>query len=448
MSSKKVFIGWSDENKLLADMIAVQLRQAGFMPIVGGGKDTTFMVSEQILEQMNESEMAILLFEKQPESKGNGVSTNIMFEWGYLLHHLPDPTNIRVFLLNMYNNELPSDVVGCWSQRIEKRPYTSETEKAQIFDEVAKAIFDSFFEYAQTAPGVSDKLGFFDDWEENKQYIFHYDGVTRITDKLLYGMQAAIYSDTYERLYETLGDILKKKEDLNEEVSRLVQCVKALLEVFVKTKRLTCPLEENDYDNIMDALEFPYEAKIRDSDLAAWCKIHRIDKQELATEFFAEGLTGEAKREYLEAALEKSYECIDLIDAQVEAHPGDSQFALLYYAFIYRNLFQIHKKLYALDPKDEYIEKQKEYCAVTLEKRGKLYEHYLHDRNTNSIAIDYITQEYILALAEQLEFEESSVKIRKYKNKIQGVYRKWKERNQIRNMIFDKITKQAADFLQ
>lgn len=94
------------------------------------------------------------------------------------------------------------------------------------------------------------------------------------------------------------------------------------------------------------------------------------------------------------------------------------------------------------------MEKQKEYCTITLKNREELYNLYRMERNKTNVATDYVTQEYILALTEQYPFETNPAVLKKIEKKVSNVYRQWKETNNIRNMIFDQITKEAAKFLK
>ncbi len=448
MISKNVFIGWSGENKEIAIRIGNLLEQIGFAPIVGGGKDTTLFVGNQIIEQMNKSDFAVLLLEKTSKSENATVSANVMFEWGYLLNKFPESNRIRTFVINMNGSELPSDIAGCWSQRVEKPEWKTEEEKEQIFDSIAAEIFNSFVSYFKSANIHTNKLDFLDDWDENKSNIFNYDGVSYIADKLLYGMQASIYTGTMEQLYQALIRILNSNACHGRDLEYVIKCALAIINVFITTKRLTCPLTEEKYISVTDELDISYELKIQDPDLAAWCKIFRIDKQELALEMYAESLTGDEKAAVLFDAIDKALECIELIDAQVLRNPSDSQYALAYYAFANRNIFQIYKKLYEIEPKEEYLEKQKEYCTITLKNREELYNLYRMERNKTNVATDYVTQEYILALTEQYPFETNPAVLKKIEKKVSNVYRQWKETNNIRNMIFDQITKEAAKFLK
>ena len=94
----------------------------------------------------------------------------------------------------------------------------------------------------------------------------------------------------------------------------------------------------------------------------------------------------------------------------------------------------------------EHLEKQKEYCALTLADREALYNHYQGSSRENTLMMDYITQEYVLSLAEQYHFADEDEQER-IARRVKRIHKKLKNQNDNRNMILLKVEKEAADFL-
>ncbi len=433
---KKVFLAWSSENKYLAEKVGGFLLEYGFSAIVGGQNAKTMMVNNQIIEHMDDCEFAILIIEKKPDGT---VSGNIMFEWGYLLHKLVEPNRIQAFLINMKSGELPTDVAGCWAAEKTKKITENQQEKELEFERLAKEICVDFIEHYNNFDDTTDKLSYIDNWESNKYHILNFNN-ERISEILLYGMQATIYSGQYENLLKKLHNILNTTPNLSQNLMYVIKCSCAVLDVFSSTKRLTKMLDDENYDRLVDNLEIPYENSISDEGLAEWCKIFRIDKLELCAEFYGSAQQNpQIKKAYLLKAVEYCHQVIALLDERVIKCPIDKNYATLYRAFANRNLSQIYKQLNELEPCEDYSAKIKQYCFETYQDRKSLYDHYLAERDRNCIAMDYITQEYILALTEQYRFETDVFKMMDIRRKIKKVYEKWSEENQVRNMIFDKI---------
>ncbi len=459
MKNKRIFIGWNGEdNREIARKVSNLLSSQNYSPIVGGEKKEYYTVNEEITQQMNSCDYAIFLIEKETKKDKNGtlismgLNPNVMMELGYMLHKVSEHNRIRRILINMQPGELPSDLQGTWSKTVEKDSFDAENpeEKDRAFSNLAQEVVDDFFEYVQKAQHYTNKLDYFDNWEENVREIYKFTGNERIADKLIFGMQSAIYSGEFDRLYKKLIDIknLLSQKDQFDEYS-IVKCAMAILNVFVVTRRLTHTPDEEQFSSLCEDLDFEYEKDIKDPDLRAWCEIFRYDKLELCYEMYADGQSGTERIDSLKYALELCHAISSKIATQVSAKKEDEGYALIYRAFINRNISQIHKKLAEMEPSNaqEHLELQKEYCAKTLENRSQLYEYYKGSSRENSLAMDYISQEYLLALAEQSKFEESEVKKAKIARTVKTIYKQWKDRNEIRNMIFSKVTEEASQIL-
>ena len=63
-------------------------------------------------------------------------------------------------------------------------------------------------------------------------------------------------------------------------------------------------------------------------------------------------------------------------------------------------------------------------------------------RKTKTIASDYVTQEYTLALAEQYQFVDSESERNRIAAEVKDKFEQWQKRSNARTMIFNK-TKEA-----
>ena len=462
--SHRVFIGWSgEENQRLAVMLSQRLKKKNYSPVVGGEWRQSFTISTDIIAQMKGCDFGIFLIEKEVRQKNDqvvsvGFNPNVMMELGYMLSKLKDHNRVCRVLLNIDSGELPSDLLGMWSFMVDKKTSKEKTpeENQQILVTAADKVAEDFLAYMENYRNTN-KLDYFDNWEENSRFILDYTGEVRISEKLIYGMQAAIYQDGYEELLEALNGIRRKiaGKDYFGDLSA-VRCAIALLNVFVVSKRLTASIDQEVFDECCEALEEAYEDNIVDPSLKAWCKIFRIDKLELCYELYAAGLESQAQKlKYLTRARKLCDDILALIrehtDAVIDPQNGidmyekkDEMYALLYTAFANRNISQIHKQLATLDPENETIHKaaEKEFCAKTLKNRIALYKYYKENARDNTLAFEYITQEYLLALSEQCKFDEDEdIKERNIRT-VRRIYNEWKKHNGIRNMIFDKVTEE------
>ncbi len=462
MRNKRVFIGWNgEENKKIAQRISNLLSEENYSPIVGGEWRSSFTVNEEIIHQMNGCELAIILIEKEIR-KGKdgqilsmGLNPNVMMELGYLLHKISDPERVRRVLIDMDPSELPSDLQGTWTLMVEKGEYTTEDEHEEVINKVSKRIVKDFLDYMEIAQSSTDKLDYFDNWEENSQEIYQYTGDVRIADKLIYGMQAAMYSGDFDRLHKCLINIkskLAKTDRFNDYPA--VACALALLNVFVVSRRLTQTLNDAQFFELCSDLKCEYEEDIKDPELKAWCEIFRMDKLELCYELYACGLNDPVKKKscFLKA-LSFCDKVKGLIEEQLSKQNGaksDMNYSLIYQAFTNRNISQLHKQLRELEPEksEEHFELQKEYCKKTLDNRYKLYQYYKRSSRENFLTMDFVSQEYLLALSEQYVFEEDFIEKEEIANTAQAIFNQWKDRNEVRNAIFNKVKQESGDFLQ
>ena len=459
--ARRVFIGWSGEdNQEIAKKIRESLAERNYTAIVGGQWQRAFTVSEEILRQMNGCDFGIMLISKeirygkdqQPVSMG--MNPNVMMELGYMLHKVGDPNRIRRVLVDMESSELPSDLQGVWTFSVKIDAYDKEDALARdaALQKVADAVVSDFADYMEHTFGDVDKLDYFDNWEEHVQEIYHYTGDVRIADKLIYGMEAVSCSGDYERLCRKLSTIKNRlqEQDRFGDYS-MVSCAIAMLNVFVVTERLRLFLSDEQFEDLCEKLEVPYEDRVTDRDLKAWVRILRLDKLELCYEWYGYGkpVGSKSRIRYLYKALKMCHDLVQMIHEQVECKPKDAHYSLLYLSFAKRNISQIHKSLATDEPEkaQEHLQEQERYCAETLADREALYNYYRGSSRENTLMMDYITQEYVRSLAEQHCFADEDEQER-IARKVRQIHKKLKNQNDNRNMILQKVEKEAVTFLK
>lgn len=459
MKNRRVFIGWSGEdNRDIAEMISNYLREENYFPIIGGEWKTSFSVSEEIMHQMNGCDFGLFLIEKEIRKNDDkiisiGFNPNVMMELGYMLRKVSDYNCVRRVLINVSPNELPSDLQGTWTDEIKKFSYPSGDAETRnkVLSDAAEEIATKFFEYMKNFKST-DKLDYFDSWEENKFDIYNFTGDVRIGEKLIYGMQAAIYSGEFDKLYENLTKIKEQllRRDRFKDYGAVV-CAMAVLNVFVVTRRLTAGLNDTQFGQLYEMLEIEYEKDIEDNDLKTWCKIFRKDKLELCFELYARELQNpKEKIEYYYEALRLCHEILDMIDRHITKTDGaDANYALIYQAFANRNISQIHKFLIDLEPEkaSEHLASQKDYCFKTYSNRKELYTLYKSGIRENSLAMDFVSQEYYLSLVEQYQFEENIIEKKRIKVIAKTIHDKLEDHARVQNMILQSVKNQNADFL-
>lgn len=437
---KKVFIAWNGDNLQIAKKVGEKIQENDFTAIIGGGSSSNRFVGDTVINQMNQAEMAIIIIEKVTITKKSfKLSENVMYEWGYLNAKINNPEKIRVFLINTSTNDLPSDVKGFWVSKIQKPELknSNEAEKEKIYNETAENISNTFLKDTNKIKQTNkDKLQYLVHWNENKHEIYNYNGYSQISEKLLYGMQVAIYSNEIEQLINALETL----EAPSTELRAIINCAKAMLTLFHVTNKLTRKLSLNDYTEIKDSLNINYEDNIADADLKSWCRILRKDKLQLCHQYTADNSPN--PKRYLEKSLSQAKEVINLIKIQCAEKPSDKYFALLFLSFQYRNMAEIHHKLHLISPNEYSIEAEKDYRELSYKTRDELRKYYRQTYSDDMI-FDNLLQEYILSLIEYYPFVNDTYLKEDITNFVKSSIKKWNLQIDRKNFVLNEINKKA-----
>ncbi len=336
---------------------------------------------------------------------------------------------------------MPSDVKGFWVSKVTKNKYQNKREKEKSFDDVANEISDIFIkDINKTKQPNKDKLQYLVHWDEYKHEIYNYNGYSQISEKLLYGMQSAIYLNETDQLISHLNQIKSN----SSQVRKIINCVCSMLSVFIKTNRLTRNLSKRDYNELIDSLNYEYELSIDDNELKSWCTILRKDKLQLCYELGAESFDNSKK--YFEKSLNQGLEVIDLIKQQVDQKPADEYYALLYLAFQYRNLAELYHRLHDISPNEYSLDSEIKYRELSYNTRNKLRQYYKQTYGED-ILFDNFLQEYILSLIEFYPFVSDDDLRENIVNSVQSLVEKWKEQIERKNFIFNEINDKATSFM-
>lgn len=286
-----------------------------------------------------------------------------------------------------------------------------------------------------------DKLDYIDFWDDYKEDIYG-DDIASFLKPLVYGLQAATYSgEETQRLYSYIEGILESKKRLSTSTRGVLNMVRAILLLFIKTQRLNEALtDEEAFGTITGVLSYPCETDIDDPELAAWCRIFRNDKLELTYECYAAGLPKEQKKIYLNNAFNLiDKECLPLIEQQIKKNPDDENYARLYISYLYRNIAQIKNELYKINGDEKDKATADEYILKTFELREQLYNYFKNERKSKTLTADYITQEYVLSLGEKHDLETDLTEKEKIEKEIHNHYDNWKLQSETRDMLLKRI---------
>lgn len=308
------------------------------------------------------------------------------------------------------------------------------------------AFFIALSQFKNSLVPKKQKLDYIDFWDERKEEIYNCDDISMHETTLVYGLQSALCSlNETQCLHDRLDALLKNKDNLSVSTRNLLECINAILSVFIKTERLTKDLSDTDFKFLKFKLSEEYERQIEDEDLKEWCEIIRKDKLELVYEFRARIASDNVKKELYTEALKLCHDIIYLLNAWEKERPDDEYFVLLYRCYITRNISVVSHELSRLSDskaeKEKYLKSYIDYANETLKKRERLLEHYTTERKTRPLVFDYINQEYILALAEKNELEPNP----DIEERIIREYKLWNEQKKARDMLFEKIRDKVND---
>ena len=215
-----VFIVWGG-NRSLANKVSEKIQERNeFNVIVGGDNPNDIFIGEVVLRQIKMSSVAIILAQNSDKS-GNDVllRPNLMFEWGYISADFK-AKNVHVFLMDMEERDLPSDLRGSWAKSI--------VTKGKSEDDVAKEIADIFDHdyHEQHIPAIET----FENWNNIKNDIRNHPVNPLYTDReiaaiILYSFQASFYYHDIKELREWILKIKSNDSIVEKTISVVISAL-------------------------------------------------------------------------------------------------------------------------------------------------------------------------------------------------------------------------------
>lgn len=432
----KVFIAWSGTTniaKLLKDKIE---STQGYHCLVGGNLHETnsIFVGGTIIEQMKKCDQAILLIQKKDSGR---LSSNLMFEWGFLLAKLNANKIHNYFIdLSLNDDELPSDLHGVWA-------YSLKTEN-KTDDEVAEELAQKFFN-SQRHTLNENKMSLIIERDKTRDKIIkhninpdcsNYEMAQYI---LCYIYCSSIYGETRD---EALADLLPFTYGSNKSESPELNLAISLAKTTINLFKSIRYVSDEQYIDIEKFYEFreAYEEiedqadSLQDSDVKFLIIAYIKDFVSYlylliinCDEIDDSQLPDEKKAEYCHRLYKISEESVEYCNKLESAAPSiNRQLCTLLRGYMYRDMFCALDCLEKLDrsnivksdlPEEERYEKIIYCLTKSLEERKQLYNEY-KDRNVNSAFLNNIEMEYFLGLAEVRRYEKDEEKRKKMKEKL------------------------------
>lgn len=449
----KVFLAWSGTN-VLATQVAVRLRQEGYDAIVGGaGQDQRgnqsgdFFVGATVLGQINQCYQAIFIVQKKSDGF---ISNNLMFELGYALGKI-SPTRIHMFYIDIDKKDpkIPSDLEGCWAEY-----YSSDNEalveiiagkflenQRMIIPENKFMVMDAYFSereklrnYCET-PTCSDY--------ELAQYVLFFSQAAYIFDDLEQG----------EKTLRILGNTLARNA-ICRELSLAIQFGECYLRVFAKWKRTKdlLYLRRRDMDELVDDLNEQVETVSKwknEDDFKNWFMVLLNNTINYAMMLGSNDpdISLDTQLDILRRSEKSARDCLRYCRKLLSLKDDrNAQCVHIYQAYMNRNLATMYQRLHG----------EQKQISQSLNKsfreRVELFD-YCKLGDINTRLREYFETEYILAMAELMDFHRDQLKpekFRAYRRKCRDHVEKIKETNKERAYYASKIMKhlQAVEGIQ
>lgn len=419
----RVFIAWSGNfeiAKLLSKKIAAK---AGYEAIVGGnlhGLDSIY-VGGTIIEQMKKCDQAILLIQKN--SLGT-LSSNLMFEWGYVLAKL-NANKIHNYLINLNANDsaMPSDLHGVWSHSISTDGKSDE--------EVANELSELFFNSQKNSVN-KNKMSIIIDREETRKLIREHNSDPVCSNYemaqyvLCYIYCANIYLDTRDASLTDLQNFLRdlsanaqQSPELGQSLRCAITAIKCMKNIrYYKDEQYM--LTDSFYDLRDDLYDIEMRAKqLAESEVKDWILALVYDFIAYMYLLIINGkeLDPEKRAEYCVRMCDYSRKCAQICDKLIEYTPDNLQFCQLLKSYMFRNDFcglsELEKmeasgEVERSEPTETRTEKIIDCLKKSLKEREALYFTY-KDRAVSPVFMNNIEMEYFLALAEYRMYDTDEI---------------------------------------
>ena len=426
--TENIFIAWSGNKDLADELAKVSEADSRTKTIVGGGLPVDMFVGEQVLEQINRCNLAILLV----EDKNGHISPNLMFEWGYIMAKLTSK-NIHAFLINKGSGELPSDLLGSWASEI-----TFDRDKDNITD-VAQKIYDIFKINTQN----QKKKNYFDlisNWK--KVYVYLTDDKPdtdkEICEYILTGCLSAYYYQDNRALRNLLNRIT-----VSEALNSMVMFAKAYVDVFLNSNNMTKALSQDDFFKGMQIFEMTINRKRNLSEeLDLFLDILCYDVYGLACCLYLRNTDiDEETKDFCAAKAKECFEKdIELIESLQQKSPVNICLVYLLKSYIYNDMCHLYRDAYG--DNQAFLSN----LEISVEQRKNLWQTFVAHYPNNIFLATKLEQEYIIALSEQCAYMEDSLMKTMHKKTIIAKFQEWEKELIYTSSLTDRIKKNIEKF--
>lgn len=381
-----VFIGWSGNRPLAYELAEIINRGGKKRAIVGGGQPMDLYVGAQVMNQICQSDQAILLL----EDKNGSISPNLMLEWGYLLAKMP-ASNICSVLINKRPSELPSDILGSFVEEVQ---YDRTT---QTDSEIAQVIFQ-LFERQLVKDIETDYFSRIADWKRVfvmlKSGQLHSDENIRAT--ILAGVLAAYYYSDNKELRQYLETVNRSAE-----VNSTVYFAKAYIDVFLKSENMRGALSLRDFLPLEGVFKSVLQReKSHLEEIEMLTDILCYDVYGLGCTLFLknEEIAPGTRSRFADKAkecFEKGLSLIDEFGAQTKVN---GCLVMLLKSYLYNDTAHLYRDSFRNDT--EFLR----YLDLSVSERQTLFNTFSANYAANTYLITKLDQEYTVALSEQCNY--------------------------------------------
>lgn len=418
----KIFVGWGG-NKSLAAKVVEEFNKSEFKAILGGGTATDMYVGVQILSQIKQCDKAILLVEDY-----NGqISPNLLFEWGYITA-CSNIDKIHVFLIDISQRDLPSDLLGVWVKEITRGQNNENSDEV-----LAKGIFNELIDDFSSYKSNMNYFDIINEWQFVRQGIaekINSLSSAKAQEYIIFGCLAAYY----------YGDNKFMRKELNQvfgsaELNRTVLFIKHYIDVFLYTGNMMSYLPtkvffecREIFKQIIDELKEPK------NNLEEILLILCYDVYGLACNLYHKNpeLDDSVKEMCESQAFENYDNSLSRLD-ELEGHLEDNIcFFHLLRGYLYNDLAEMYK-----DKEDR--EKFKYYLGKSVKERNALHIEFLAKYPNNQSLADKLQQEYMIALSESCLFIDDPSEKKLTFDSINQQFKAWKAESDCTNSLIKRL---------
>lgn len=415
---ESVFIAWSGNYKYAVE-ISDALAIYGFDSIVGGNvnEDTSsIFVGETIISQMKQCTQAIILLQKK--LKDNTISSNLMFEFGYMLNKL-NFNKIHVFFIDIVENDIkiPSDIRGVWADFLKSD------------DQLVQTIIDKFIK-RQDMIIRDDKLDIILNSYYYKNLIQSFLSEPKCTgfelaQYFMFYMQAVYFNGDFDDMTSLINEFERSYHYYTTELQIALSFCKTTLELYkvVFSKKNNILAKES-----MELLSYQYEelieriASIKDTEYKTWLLADINEHRGFARYYyllFSDENCDNKLSLYKDVIRYNtlSLEYLDAIEQKSTNHKNNLFFISLLKAYVYRQKALSHKFISDYEDKQMHLAEAHKCFVNAFTMRKLLYNNFSNLRISHQIN-DNMEMEYYLAMSEIIHFEEYSNSQMRYANEI------------------------------